>query len=146
MPSRSEPPRLYTAEQVAALLDLYFRDHPRPTPFPTIADALGLPRKHEGLDDLLWKLITGYAGREADGRRRFYAPAAGRQSRVGQPWHPREEAALRAALAGEGQRRHPPVDVAYIAAVLARAVEEVVTRWELIRDPIGRTGFGLGAT
>ena len=133
----------YTAEQVDILLDLYFRDHVRPAPFPAIAKAIGV-RDADGLDDLLWKVITGYDGRDPVGPRRHYVPTSGRCWRAGFVWRPREDAAIKAALVGEGRRRNPPVDVAYVAAVLARPVMEVVERWTRIRDPLRRAGFGLG--
>ena len=124
---------------------MYYRDHPRPAPYPVIAATIGALDSLNGLDDLRWKVVTGYHGHDADGPRREYAPSRGRPWRVGRWWHPREDAALRAALTGEGQRRKPPVDVDYIAAVLARTPVEVAARWDAIKDPLRRGGFGFGA-
>ncbi len=133
----------YTDTQVDILLDYYFRDDPRPAPFPAIARAMGCAV--DGLDVLLWKVITGYGANTATGKRRVYVATAARVGRVGKTWLPREDAALRSALAGDGRLRTPPVDTAYIAAVLARDWAEVDLRWRELStgDPLGRKGFGL---
>lgn len=131
----------YTAEQIDIMLNLYFRDYPRPTPYPTIALHIGVTNA-EGLDDLLWKVITGYGGKTATGPRREYSRTEHRMDRTGWAWQARDDAALRAALAGDGQLRQPPCDFAYIAAVLARSVTEVEARWkEINTDILGRKGF-----
>ena len=133
----------YTDAHIDVLLDLYFRDAPRATPFPMIADAMELPGHESGLDDLLWKVTTGYRGTKAHGPRREYVSGAARPCRARMAWWPREDSTLRNALAGEGQERDPPCDVAYIAAVLARPVKEVAAHWASLRaDPLGRPGFG----
>lgn len=134
-------PTRYTRPQVDMVLDGFFRDARRPRPLAIVAQDIGLD-SHEGLDDLLWKVITGYGGRDPDGPRRVYRPTLGRVWRGGWVWHGREDDALRAALAGEGQRRQPPCDVAYVATVLQRTEAEVAARWaELQADPLGRVGF-----
>lgn len=130
----------YSDKQINTLLDHYFRDQPRPAPWPIIARAMGTPGTWNGLDDLLWKIVTGYTGHAADGPRRA-APVRG-EHRAGLTWWPREDNALHAALRGEGQRRQPPCDIDYIATVLGRPVEEVAARWEwLNKDELGRAGF-----
>ena len=133
--------RKYDDGQISLLLDLYFRNQPRPAPWPVVGRALGV-RDTTGLDDLLWKVLTGYSGNMPDGPRRA-TPRRGRH-RAGYVWWPREDGALHAALRGEGQRRCPPCDTAYIAAVLARTEEEVKVRWaHLNQDTLDRSGFGL---
>lgn len=132
----------YNTKQVFLLLDLYFRAAPRQTPWPVIAAAMGDPAFVNGLDDLFWKIVTGYAGNQADGPRRVMPRRT--EHRAGRLWYVREDNALRAALGGEGQRRQPPCDVKYIANILARPVAEVQARWnELNKDKLGRSGFGL---
>jgi len=133
----------YSPTQIDTLLDMYFRDHLRPAPWPDIAKAIAVDNP-EALDDLLWKTITGYPGKDPHGPRREYAPTRDRIHREGFAWHMREDDALRAALAGEGQLRNPPCDPGYIAAVLARPVEEVILQWaSLGADNLGRDGFGF---
>ncbi len=133
----------YTDEMVDILLNEYFRDHARPTPYPTIAEIMGVS-DHEGLNDLLWKVITGYNGREPRGLRRCYEPTPKRINRTGWVWQAREDAALMLALRGEGQLRRPPCDTEYVAAVLGRSWAEVETHWnQMNEDVLGREGFGL---
>lgn len=133
----------YTDHQINTLLNLYFRNHQRPVPYPAIAVEMGVTSA-EGLDDLVWKIITGYGGRDARGPRRAFWAADNRVDRTGWPWYGREDNALRMALAGDGQLRRPPCDTRYVAAVLARTVAEVEARWaHLNADPLGRKGFGL---
>ena len=145
----SETQNRYTGEQVDLLLDMYFRDHSRPVPYSTIARAMvvvatvatALPSL-KALDRFLWGIITGYSGRDANGPRRKYSPGPNRQNRIGCVWFPREDRALFSALAGDGQLRKPPCDVAYISAVLARSVVEVEARWRGLNvDVLGREGF-----
>lgn len=133
----------YTGSQIDRLLNLYFRDHVRAAPYPVIAKELGLS-SYDGLDDLIWKICTGYGGKDPKGPRRAYTVAVGRLNRAGLQWQEREIKALRGALAGEGQLRQPPCDVAYVAAVLARPVAEVAAKWAALNgDPLGRKGFGI---
>lgn len=133
----------YNDAQVDILLNLYFRNKPRPLPYPSIARAMGLTR-YDGLDDLLWKVITGHSGKDATGPRRVYVPGSGRISMQGCPWRPRDDRALRAAMTGKGQLRNPACDTAYIAAVLGRPEPEVEARWATISgDALDRDGFGL---
>jgi len=141
-------PNTYSNRQYHMVIALYFRNHPtRPVPWPAIAEAVGCPDQVKGVSDLLWKLTTGYHGTDPDGPRRaaIWRPSNMRYHRAGMPWHKREDDALRDALAGEGQRRKPPCDVPYIAAVLARTENEVRERWTAVGgDPLEREGFGLG--
>lgn len=131
----------YTDLQIDTLLNGWFRGGPRPKPFPEIAHEMGID-DYEGLDDLKWKLITGYAGKDPRGPRREYNATSHRVGRAGEPWTGRDDDALVAALAGEGQLRDPACDTTYIAAILARSVGEVEARWEELRP--GRTGEGFG--
>ena len=136
--------RRYADDQIDILLDCYFRPGPRPAPWPVAAERMGLPRGDSaGLDDLLWKVVTGCAGNDPEGPRRVYCPGA-RRNRAGEAWLPREVKALEMALAGDGQRRNPPVDMAYIAAVLARPVAEVEAHWRKLHPP-RRGFFGVSA-
>lgn len=133
----------YTDKQLDTLLNEYFREGARARPYPAIAVAMGVSNP-KALDDLVWKIVTGYAGNNAAGPRRVYVATANRRSRAGAAWTKRDDDALRAALTGEGQQRKPPCDLAYIADVLARPVEEVDAHWKQISgDPLGRPGFGL---
>ncbi|MBU0846515.1 hypothetical protein KKH23_04945 [Patescibacteria group bacterium] len=132
----------YTGSQIDLLLDLFFRDHPRPMPWPHIARAMGVLATPKALDRLLWGVVTGYPGHDAHGPRREYAPTGPRVCRAGRAWLQREDRLLREALAGEGQLRQPPCDVAHVADVLARPAAEVTARWiELNADRLGREGF-----
>jgi len=134
----------YVDAEIEILIDMYFRDNPRPAPYPAIAEAMGRPTRESGLDDLLWKVVTGYGGNTATGPRRKIIRRTPRRVayRATRKWWPREDNALRAALAGEGQRRNPPCDIKYIATVLARTVTEVENRWTCINgDALGRRGF-----
>lgn len=133
----------YTAAQIDILLNGYFRDSPRPVPYPLLAQRMGIDR-YEGLDDLVWKLCTGYGGKTPTGFRRIYDPTPERVGRAGWAWVVREESAMRAALAGEGQLRDPKCDMDYIATVLARTVDECEEHWKAMNsDPLQRKGFGL---
>ena len=134
----------HTETEVDLVLDLYFRDHRRPTPLARIAEVSGLVNEN-AVNCLLWRVCTGYGGNVAECMRRTYTPHPGRASRAGRWWWPREDAMLRNALEGDGQLRQPPCDIAYIAAVLARPCAEVEERWAALkRDPLDREGFGLG--
>lgn len=131
----------YSPSQIDIMLNMYFRDNPRPAPWPDVARAMRV-ESPDGLDDLFWKVVTGHSGKNATDPRRLYVPTAIRLSRVRAPWQPRENKVLRAALAGEGQKRSPACDVAYVATVLARSKKEVAAVWaELNADPLGRKGF-----
>jgi len=133
----------YSRRHIDILLNGYFRAGPRPKPFGMIAADMGLAGHVAGLDDLLWKVITGYTGRDADGPRRVYRQTKARVRRNGWAWTRRDDMALVLALEGDGQRRDPPCDTAYVAAVLGRSVEEVEDRWATIRPGPYGGGFGL---
>jgi len=132
----------YTDEQTYTLIDLYFRDHRREAPWPIIAQTMGVDNPG-ALDELLWKIVTGYKGKDPDGPRRvFKRPIKSRWYRKQRHWYKRENDALVAALMGKGQKRDPPCDIAYIATVLARAVDEVKDQWKCINGhPLGCKGF-----
>ena len=138
----------YTDRQITTLLDLYFRDHPRPAPWYIMVSAIDDENiSSYAIDRIIWGAVTGYPGREATGERRAAPqwPLGHALCRAGRKWHQREDNALRAALGGEGQRRNPPCCTTYIATVLARPVLEVQERWATINgDTLGRTDFGLG--
>lgn len=138
----------YTNEQLVVLVDLFFRDSPRPAPWPAIAKAMGVEGTTEtALERLLWGIVTGYSGNDADCARRRVITRHPDDTfgRAFAPWHAREDKYLRKALGGEGQNRLPPVDMEYVATVLARKPAEVAKRWAHIQDPLGRgNGFGLG--
>lgn len=133
----------YSNEQVIILLDNYFRDAYRPAPFEAISDKMGVTNSSTAISRLLWGVVTGYGG-ACDLTLRLAPewPKGAERCRSGRRWWTREDHALRNALAGEGQRRKPPLTVAYIATVLARTEEEVELRWEEInKDALGRKGF-----
>ena len=136
----------YSDAQIDLLLDLYFRNHIRPAPWKLIANAMGISSEN-GLDDLLWKVVTGYNGHDPDGPRRKYAPATLRTIRHGWYWYPREDDALIASLQGQGQRRDPPCDAEYISKVLMRSENEVLVHMDRIcGDPLNRRGFDFGSS
>lgn len=141
--------RTYTDEQRFTLVDLYLRDHRRATPWPVIAQAIDAPDVTDtALERLLWGIVTGYTPPHDDGPRRPapVRPAGAATKRKSTTWQEREDNLLKHALGGAGQRREPPVDARYIAAVLARTEAEVVVRWGMLTaDPLGRgAGFGFG--
>jgi hypothetical protein len=139
----------YTDDQQSALLDHYYRDHPRPAPWPIIIKAMGISDVSgapKGVVDLLWRLKTGHNGDDPDGPRLVHRRhGINRFHRSGQKWWPREDEALSFAKGPEGQRRHPPCDPKYMSVILARTVEEVEERWEKVaaakKDSLGRDGF-----
>jgi len=136
----------YTSAQIDTLLNLYFRDHPRQTPWHQIAETVDAGVEPKQLKRLLWGIITGYSGHEADGPRRGYIPTRLRTNRAGLPWYRREDDALLAALSGEGQKRQPPCDIWFITIILMRPAGETLLHWNEInpgRDKLNRTGFGL---
>lgn len=135
----------YTKQQIDTMLNMYFRDHKRPTPWPAVAQAIGVECTDIALYRAVWGVFTGYGEHEQNGARRVYEPTALREPRAGWVWFDREDVALRDALEGEGQTRKPPVDIQYIASVLARPISEVEARWHKIGPAMGRTGFGFAS-
>lgn len=133
----------YTDSQVDVLLDMYFRDSPRNAPWPAIATAMGVECNQNALERLLWGVVTGYGGKDPEGPRLEYVPTPARDVRTGRVWYSRETKCLGKALRGAGQQRNPPVDIRYIAAVLARTREEVSEKWEEMKNPTGMPGFGV---
>lgn len=132
--------KAYTDEQVDVLLNGYFRDHPRPRPYPDIAKDMGVDDP-DVLYYLLWRVVTGYEGKDPTGPRRVYKPTVLRVNRIGQVWRPREDKAILDALEGAGQLRRPPCNIDYIASVLGRSAREVQDR--LTRIMPGRSGTGF---
>lgn len=130
----------YTDEQIDILLNGYLRPMPRPTPWKEAATAMGVALTYTAYDRLLWGIWTGYTTK---GEVRVHNTTLNRHKRHGYPWLEREEAALLKGLAGAGQKRKPPVDVTYMAAVLARSEEEVKARWKQIGPAQGRESLGL---
>jgi len=136
----------YSDAQIDTMLDLFFRDNPRPAPAQIIADAIGEPDKFKSLYDFIGRIITGVSKREKGngGPLRSYTPTSARENREGRKWYPREDQALDRALLGAGQTRKPPVDIVYIAAVLSRTQAEIAGRFfHRHADPLKRKGFGL---
>lgn len=138
---------VYTLRMVDRLLDLYFRDCPRPMPYPDIAKELGCTNL-KGLEDMVYMNVTGYSSFKIEGtkkcERREYKPTRYREDRSGRKWYKREDDALKLAMSPEnaGQtKRVPRCDVAYIASVLSRPEAEVAKRLQLFVNPSGPQGF-----
>jgi hypothetical protein len=132
----------YEPWQIDRLLNLYFRNQPRPAPWGDIAEAMQVEFNPVAHDRLLWGVVTGYPGNTAEGPRKEYTPTSARIDRTGFVWYAREDKLVRAALGGQGQRRQPPCDVAFVARVLARPEAEVAERWaHLQKDALGREAF-----
>ena len=133
--------KTYTQEEIEYILDARLR-HPRPTPWPVIAQGMGLqPYRGSKLARVVWGIATGYG--ENNGEVRLHwENSPDRVSRAGVPWTEEDQRLLDHGRSGEGQIRTPPVTAAYIAAVLSRPIEEVAPRW---CDPTGlkRDGFGV---
>lgn len=135
----------YTEAEKCQILALRFRDKPRPAPWQAIAKNLGVVVGDMSIERVLWGAYTGYpTDNDAAGipRDALTWPRGREHCRAGDKWRKPEIEALHAALAGEGQRRNPPLDVAYIAQVLARTEDEVACQWAREKeDPLRRTGF-----
>ncbi len=118
----------------------------------------------EGLDDIVWKWMTGYAGKNADGPRRVYVRTSVRHSPrdaympnnpLKGAWSDREVEVMFRCLwrpwmnpeikdpkkdgLGQGFRRDPPTDVGYVAAILNRTVKDVIARWRKYRADNARS-------
>lgn len=135
----------YSDQQIDTMLNHRLRRGLRPTPWPRVAMFMGL-NDTTGLEDLFWKVVTGYSGKNPDGPRRVYIPTTGgRDNHTGLPFEPREIEVMEMALLRQGQRREPACDFAYVAAILARNEDEVEAEWNKRQnDPLGRAGFGFG--
>lgn len=133
----------YSDEQIDCMLNGRLRRGPRPTPWPTVALHMGL-EDISGLEDLFWKVATGYSGNDPHGPRRQYKPTKHRHSNRGLQWQRCDWDVMDKALAGQGQRRKPACDFTYVAAILGRNVDEVEAEWNRRQgDPLGRAGFGF---
>ena len=133
-------------EHKTTLITMRYRDATRPAPWGVIADTLGVKggskRVATVLERLLWGMVTGYPGRDRHGAPPPPPVWAKPNYRSGLGWRKPEQDALREALEGEGQVRQPPVDIAYIAAVLGRTKSEVQAEWKRMNgDQLGRQGF-----
>lgn len=137
----------YSDHQVDVMLNARLRRGVRPMPWRDVAKVmLAKPISAKNVEILFWKVVTGYSGTNADGPRRVYKAGPFRESNAGKPWQPCDDAVLESALGGEGQRRTPPCDYEYVAAILGRSEQEVEMRWAKRKgDPLGRAGFGLMA-
>ena len=141
---------VYTRRMTDEILDLYYRDSPRETPFPIIAEKVGVTNL-KGLSDLIYTMSTGYSHNKVEGTkkrvRRDYRPTRYREDHSGRKWYPREDHALKLGMdpKGAGQTlRVPPCDIPFMAVILARSEAEVAARWEKLKNPLGLDGFGMG--
>ena len=134
----------YSDTQIDTILNLFFRDHIKPTPWKDVGQAIGEDMTVKELYRVIWGRVTGYNGHDARGPRLVYKRTILREDRTGRLWHRREIDAMKAALEGAGRLRQPPCDVVYIAAVLARPEKEVAEMWALFsRDELDREGLGF---